>query len=306
MKKLFLFIVSLFLSLNCYYGQKLDLTLKSLKTEYLKYEHIDVILNIKNNDTKSITIRNFTDQGQNGYKIHIFNLTGDILNTDEGVRLNLPPALYELNPGEEIEFTLSILHYSKFRDFNERVTKFGYYLEPGELFIKLTYQYEDLSSEDKSSKVKFISNTIDINIIEPTVDDKEGIITDLKEVSRLSSYKVRNYSESIKKALEIIKKYPRHPLTQEAYRYLTPKAQNYYKFDSKYYNKKFSKDFPNTRKGIAFAAKYIEEDEDFKDEIKGTNLYKAAIEYKNRMERRQKIKERHPCNLNYGRKSNDK
>lgn len=244
-------------SLNWLYGQNLELTLKSYKTEFLKYEPIGISLIVKNNALETIQISGIRQQSEFGYMIHIYNSNRDTLNSESGILTNIPSAIYKLMPGEEVQFNINLLWYSKYEDSNERVTRFGYYFNKGELFINCTLDFDAASLFNKRTNKTFTSNTIKINIIEPTEEDKKGIIEDLKEVARLNKYyEGEQFTESIKKVLDIFDKYQNHPLAQLAYSYLTPRAQSFYHFDKDYYYKKRSKNFPYSISGIAEAAKF--------------------------------------------------
>lgn len=305
MKKIIM--VLLITSLNWLYGQNLELTLKSYKIEFLKYEPITILLNVKNSGAEKIQISDIQEQSEFGYKINIYNSNKDTLNSESGILFNIPTTIYTLMPGEEVQFHSDLLRFSKYMDFENKVTRYGYYFNSGELFINCTLDFDAASLFNKRTNKTFTSNTIKINIVEPTEEDKKGIIEDLKEVARLNKYyEGEQFLESIKKAIEIIDKYQNHPLVQLAYPYLNPRAQKYYYFDKDYYYKKLAKISPYSISGIAEAAKYIDEDEEFKNEIKGTELYKNAMEYKRQFDKKLEIIERLPYNPNYRSKKDEK
>lgn len=305
MKKIIM--VLLITSFNWLFGQNLELTIKSYKTEFLKYEPIGISLIVKNNGSETVQISGLSSQAEFGYMMHIYNLNKDILNSDFGIHTNIPSTIYTIKPGEEVQFSSDLSYFSKNKDFVNKVSRYGYYFNTGELFINCTLDFDSASLFNKRTNKTFTSNTIKINIIEPTEEDKKGIIEDLKEVARLNKYyEGEQFLESIKKAIEIIDKYQNHPLVQLAYPYLNPRAQKYYYFDKDYYYKKLAKISPYSISGIAEAAKYIDEDEEFKNEIKGTELYKNAMEYKRQFDKKLEIIERLPYNPNYRSKKDEK
>jgi len=117
MKKII--ILLLFTCLNWLFGQNLELTLKSYKTEFLKYEPIDILLNVKNSGLEKIQISGLHQQAEFGYMMHIYNSNKDILNSDFGIHTNIPSIRYTLMPGEVVQFHCELLLFSKYEDSND-------------------------------------------------------------------------------------------------------------------------------------------------------------------------------------------
>lgn len=210
--KIFIITILLIFTIHFHYtsAQELEITLTMDKSNYLKYETIESIAELKNINIKEVFISRAFDAAvpTSGTEILLFDENGKrILAKGYNFRGDGYFVGSDLFPNQNL---MSFLNFSQLGlgenkpqgwEANLEYT----YLPVGRYKIQLSYIYV----KDKVEQ-KIYSNTCAFNISEPTEDDPK-IFNEIREINgKMFSIPETLYPESVK---TIFNKYPKHAYT---------------------------------------------------------------------------------------------
>jgi len=224
-------------------AQELEISLVMDKTNYLKYETIESLAELKNISSQiAIVTEPFNAEISNsGIEILLFDSTGNTMHSigrtiihgylEEQIKL-LPK-----------QFLMSFIHVTQsgfgqsIQGSGTRVALENAYLPAGEYKIQLSYTYVS----DKVER-KIYSNICQFNISKPTEDDLK-IINEIREVNgKMFPIPGTKYPESVK---TIFNSYPNHVYTLSVYKdFLTTVYQK--ESDQREYLLKMIEDHPTS------------------------------------------------------------
>jgi len=198
---LLLFVTILF---NSSFAQELEITLSIDKTNYLKYETIKAVAELKNIslDDFAITQPFLAESYGSGIEVLLFDsLNNKIPARDQHALDAYMTRDLELKPNESL---ITLLHLSRW--FGEKIPEGNFTggdyrtLEPGKYKLQSTYEYIAHNTRQKTN-----SNIVGFEIIKPTEKDL-NIFSDIRNITSESlGISTEQYLENLSEA---INKYP--------------------------------------------------------------------------------------------------
>ncbi len=152
MKNKLIIVAIVFLIGNIIFGQKLELTMTLEKSNYVQYEPINIMVKIKNVDSKPITIPQL-GFGYNNLELEVTNNARIRIVPFEIVEMSGQKVLrYTIMPGEEMFEYFDILRFGNQYSYEKRTTLSGSYFAPGTYNISVKYKIINIQGEKNTKK----------------------------------------------------------------------------------------------------------------------------------------------------------